>query len=188
MDVDIDISKKYYCPDHFEHSKSKLVNNDEKFEMVVEIPKGSNLKYEWNEKHDQLVVDRVIQTPVNYFFNYGFIPNTLGKDGDPLDVVLLNCDAIYPLSRIKIKVLGMLETVDEHGQDNKIIAVPDDTVDCKSTSFNDICDISHHIRAQVKHFFSHYKDLDANKWIKVGEYQSKTIAVAHILECSLNKV
>ena len=155
------------------------------FDMIVEIPKGSNIKYEWSEKHDQLVVDRIIQTPVNYFFNYGFIPGTLGKDNDPLDVVLLNCDAIYPLSRISVKVLGMLETVDEHGEDNKIIAIPSDKVDQKSSCLNNIDDLCHHIKNQIKHFFSHYKDLEQNKWITVKDYKSLDVTVQHIFDSQI---
>lgn len=182
------MSHQYYCPEHLHHQHKTSKSNTNIFDMTVEIPKGSNMKYEWNEQHNQLVVDRVVQTPVSYFFNYGFLPNTLGKDGDPLDVVLLNCDAIYPLSRIRIKVLGMLETVDEHGEDNKIIAVPDDKVDCRSACYHDIVDICHHIRAQVKHFFSHYKDLEPNKWIKVGEFKSKEEAVNHILDSQVTKL
>jgi inorganic pyrophosphatase len=157
------------------------------FDMIVEIPKGSNIKYEWNEEHSQLIVDRIIQTPVNYFFNYGFLPNTLGKDGDPLDVVLLNIDPVYPLSRIRIKVLGMLETRDEHGEDNKIIAVPSDRVDPKSSCLHDLGDVCHHLKSQIVHFFSHYKDLEANKWIEVGEFQSLEKTLTHIRESHLNK-
>ena len=148
--------------------------------MIVEIPKGSNIKYEWSEEHQTLIVDRMIQTPVNYFFNYGFIPGTLGLDGDPLDVVLLNCDAIYPLSRIAVKVLGMLETTDEHGEDNKIIAVPVDKVDPKSSCLHDLGDVCPHVQNQIKHFFQHYKDLEKNKWIKVGEFCDRDTTIEHI--------
>ncbi len=154
--------------------------------MIVEIPKGSNIKYEWNEKCNCLTVDRVINTPVKYFFNYGFIPNTLGPDGDPLDVVLLNSDPIYPLSHVEIKVLGMLETTDEHGQDNKIVAVLSDKIDPQSLSINCMNDICPYTKEQLKYFFIHYKDLDKNKWIEVSEFRDRDIALKHIAEFSLS--
>lgn len=141
-------------------------------EMVVEIPLNSSIKYELNEKN-QLVCDRILHTPVSYPGNYGYIPNTLANDGDPLDVLLICNNVLLPCSRIKIKIIGYLDTEDEKGRDEKIIAVPSEKIDPTYSNINNITDLSEHSLLKIKYFFKHYKDLEKGKWIKVGEFMNK---------------
>ena len=111
-------------------------------EAVIEIPFGTNIKYEYDENHNLLRCDRILNTSMSYPGNYGYIPNTLGGDGDPLDILVL-CDyQINPGVIIECKVLGVLLMEDEEGLDEKIIAIPSDNVDPTSKFMNQITDIS----------------------------------------------
>ena len=139
-------------------------------EVFIEISKGTNIKYEYED--GRLKVDRFLNVPFSYPFNYGYIPNTLGGDGDALDAVVI-CDySIQPCSYIKCKLIGCLRTEDEKGEDDKFIFVPDETVDKNSTIINELSDIKTDILNKIKYFFEHYKDLDPNKWIKVNDFIS----------------
>jgi inorganic pyrophosphatase len=93
-------------------------------DVIIEISKGSHIKYEYDKERNILVCDRVLHTPMKYPFNYGFIPNTLSEDGDPLDVVVLMDDELIPGCIIKCKILGYLATKDDAGNDPKIIVCP----------------------------------------------------------------
>ena len=137
-------------------------------DIIIEISKGSSIKYEI--ENGTLKVDRFLNVPFVYPFNYGYIPNTLGRDDDPLDAVVL-CDySLLPGSTIKCKLIGALKTNDEHGEDNKFIFVPDNSVDIKSENIISMMDISNKEKEKIKYFFTHYKDLDTNKWIKVDKW------------------
>jgi len=136
--------------------------------VTIEISKGSSIKYEFED--GKLKVDRFLNVPFVYPFNYGYIPNTLGRDSDPLDAVVLCEYPILPCSSIKCKLIGALITEDEHGEDNKFIFVPDETVDIKSKNINSMNDIANKEKEKIKYFFTHYKDLDADKWIKVDKW------------------
>jgi len=139
-------------------------------EIKIEISKGSSIKYEWED--GKLKVDRFLNVPFVYPFNYGYIPNTLGRDNDPLDALVLCEHSILPGSIIKCKPIGVLETEDESGEDNKFIFVPDNSVDIKSKNINCLKEISEKELEKIKYFFTHYKDLDEDKWIKVGKFKN----------------
>ena len=114
-------------------------------DMIVEIPRNSNVKYEYDKSLNKMRCDRIISTSMLYPGNYGYVPETLSGDGDPLDILLL-CDyPIYPGTIIKVKVIGVLLTTDEKGADEKLIAVPDDSVDHSSISINSLSDIGNHV-------------------------------------------
>ena len=137
-------------------------------EVFIEISKGTNIKYEYEK--GKLTVDRFLNVPFAYPFNYGYIPNTLGGDGDALDAVVI-CDySLQPCSYIKCKLIGCLRTEDESGEDDKFIFIPHETVDKSSTTINNLSDIKSDILIKIKYFFEHYKDLDDNKWIKVNDF------------------
>ena len=143
------------------------------FDMIVEIPQNSNVKYEYDKNLQQMRCDRIITTSMLYPGNYGYLPNTLSGDGDPLDVLLL-CDyPIYPGTVVNVKVIGVLLTTDEKGDDEKIIAVPEDTVDPSSKVIEDLHDIGQHLLNKIEHFFKHYKDNEPHKWVQVKEFQDK---------------
>ena len=113
-------------------------------DVFIEISKNSSVKYEYDDKLKSLICDRILYTPFKYEFNYGFIPNTLSDDEDTLDAIVLMDEALVPGCYIKCKIIGCLETIDEKGNDPKLILVPIDKVDPNSVNINDINDIKEH--------------------------------------------
>ena len=145
-------------------------------DVFIEIAKGSHIKYEYDKERKALLCDRILHTPFKYEFNYGFIPNTLSQDGDPLDVILIMDDELIPGCYIKCKFIGVLETEDDAGIDPKIIMSPCDNVDPMSRDINDLRDLNSIKLERIKYFFSHYKDLE-NKNVKIGEFKDRAEAV-----------
>lgn len=139
-------------------------------QVQIEIPQGSNVKYEIDHHTHQLVCDRFLHGPFAYPFNYGFIVNTLGGDGDPLDAVVICNRSLLPTCLIKCKIIGALVTVDENGRDEKIILVPDDKIDPYNKSINSYKDLDIHTLDEIKYFFTHYKDLEIGKFIHVEDF------------------
>lgn len=138
--------------------------------IFIEIPEGSKVKYEVDEETGALTADRILHTPMHFPFNYGYIKDSKGQDGDPTDVVLLASQPLYPGVEIKAKLIGMLEMEDEAGVDTKLIAVPVQKVDPLFGAWSDITDVPAHTTKLVKHFFDHYKDLEEGKWVKTGQF------------------
>jgi inorganic pyrophosphatase len=155
---------------------SKAIN------IVVEIPKGSSIKYEFDTATGLLFVDRKLYTAMNYPFNYGFIPKTLEMDGDPVDALILGEDPVVPLSIVKSRPIGVLLTEDEEGQDSKVIATPVSKIDPTFSKIDDIKDLPEYIENQIKHFFEHYKELEEGKFVKVKGWEGKQGAVKKITE------
>jgi inorganic pyrophosphatase len=155
---------------------SKAIN------IVVEIPKGSSIKYEFDTATGLLFVDRKLHTAMNYPFNYGFIPRTLEMDGDPVDALILGEDPVVPLSIVKSRPIGVLLTEDEEGQDSKVIATPVSKIDPSFSKIDDIKDLPEYIENQIKHFFEHYKELEEGKFVKVKGWEGKQGAVKKITE------
>lgn len=149
-------------------------------DVIVEIAKGSHIKYEYDKEHNRIICDRVLHTPMKYPFNYGFIPNTLSEDGDPLDVVILMDDELVPGCQIKCKILGYLDTKDDEGNDPKIIVCPIGKIDPLWKKTNCIYmsrfNIDDHLLNKIKYFFQHYKDLE-NKKVEIGEFYNRESAV-----------
>jgi len=154
--------------------------NTEDLEVIVEIPKGSHVKYEYDKKTQRIVCDRILSTPFFYFFNYGYVPNTLSEDGDPLDVILLMEDSLFPGCSIRCRVLGLLETSDEKGTDPKLIVCPISKIDNFYDHLEDVMDVSVGLLNKIKHFFQHYKDLEKGKYVKVGQFMGHEDA-RHVL-------
>lgn len=138
-------------------------------DVQIEIPLGSNIKYEYDHNTHELRVDRVLHSPVIYFFNYGYIPNTLSGDGDPLDAIVLCKESLMPTCLVRCKMLGVLHTTDESGEDDKVILVPIDKVDRESEGYNDITDVKQFTQEKLKCFFKDYKKMEAGKWVKIDE-------------------
>ena len=145
-------------------------------DMIVEIPKNSNVKYEYDKKLNLMRCDRIINTAMLYPGNYGYIPDTLSEDQDPIDILLL-CDyPIYPGTVINVKVIGVLLTTDEKGDDEKLIAVPSNDVDKSFDSITNYKQLSNIEIQKIYHFFEHYKDNDDNKWVKVKSFEDSVFA------------
>ncbi len=128
---------------------------------------GEPIKYEMDKAAGALVVDRFLYTAMRYPGNYGFIPHTLSDDGDPCDVVVANTRAIVPGAVISCRVVGVLLMQDESGGDEKIIAVPSDRLTKRYAHVQDYTDLPDITIQQIEHFFTHYKDLEPNKWVKI---------------------
>ena len=156
--------------------------NFKNIDMIVEIPENTNIKYEFDKKYNRIRCDRILNGPLVYPGNYGYIPNTLSLDNDPLDILLIKSVLLYPNTLIKVKILGVLMTEDEHGIDEKIIAVPDNEVYPYNDTINNINDIESNLLTKIKYFFTHYKDIDINKWVKVGQFKDKLEADKIIME------
>lgn len=145
--------------------------------VFIEIPKDSNIKYELDKDAGAIFVDRFLHTAMSYPANYGFIPNTLADDGDPVDVLVLSEHTILPGTVIPAVVIGVLEMEDEAGIDAKVLAVPTSKIDPFFGSYNDISAIPEAIKNKIKHFFENYKTLEPNKWVKVKEWQNREKAL-----------
>lgn len=142
-------------------------------QAIIEIPKGSRAKYELDKETGMLRLDRVLYSSVFYPANYGFIPQTLGEDHDPLDILVLSQIDIQPMCIVRAKVIGVMHMIDNNEADDKIIAVAADDI-----SLNDITDIgnlSTHFHSELKHFFEEYKHLE-NKKVLVEDFQDAATA------------
>jgi inorganic pyrophosphatase len=157
-------------------------NSPDAFNVIVEIPKGSNIKYEIDIETGTIFVDRKLSTAMIYPFNYGFIPNTKEDDGDPVDVFVLGDYPVVPMSVIRARPVGVLVTEDQEGQDSKIIAVPIKEVDPGFSDVTNINSIADHIRNQIKHFIEHHKDLEKGKYVQVIGWKDEEIAKKNISE------
>ena len=153
----------------------------EVFNVVIEISANSlPIKYEVDEETGVLFVDRFMGTSMSYPLNYGFIPQTLGEDGDPLDVLVYTPFPLPPGVVVPCRVLGMLDMDDEAGGDSKLIAVPTEKILPHFKHIQKIEDMGELLIKQVQHFFEHYKDLEAGKWVKVKGWQDAAAAKAEI--------
>lgn len=152
------------------------------FYAFVEIPAGSNCKYEYKEDLEGVVLDRVLFTSMVYPTNYGFVLDTEGKDGDPLDVLVISSVSIAPGIVVKCRALGVAEMSDEEGEDNKILAVPVDKVDPASATLKDINDVPQYLKDKMKHFFERYKELEKGKFMKFNGLKGKEEALKQIKE------
>lgn len=152
----------------------------DKVNVFIEIPRGSSVKYELDKKSGCIFVDRFLPSAMYFPFNYGFIPHTLGEDGDPLDVVVLCEYSLITGSVIPCRPIGMLEMEDEAGIDTKIIAVPGKKNDPFYAYLDDINDLRVPEKNRIKHFFDRYKDMQEDKWVKTKDFLGKDKAVEAI--------
>lgn len=150
--------------------------------VIIEIPKGTNVKYEFDKESGMIMVDRFGSTTMNYPCNYGFVPGTLSGDGDPVDVLILSEESVMPGVILPARPIALLEMEDESGFDSKVIAVPAVTGDTTYGSMENLSDIHEATRNKIKHFFERYKDLDEGKWVKVKEWGDKNAAIKEIEE------
>lgn len=150
---------------------------------IVEIPKGSQNKYEYDVEHHIVKLDRVLYSPLYYPGEYGFVPQTLGKDGDPLDVLILVNFPTYPGTLIECRVVGMLEMIDNGEADDKILCVPKN--DIRYSHIKEYADIREPVLNEVAHFFEVYKHLEGKK-VEIAGWKSKEEAYK-IIEQSIER-
>lgn len=158
----------------FPVDQSKFPRNVPAF---IEISKGSNIKYEWDEKHNVLMLDRILHSSVHYPENYGFIPQTLCDDGDPLDVLILSNHVLLPGTIAYVRPLCYMNMEDEKGNDEKLVAVLEK--EPYYNNFHNISHISDHKLKEIKEFFNTYKNLENDKWTKIKEWNDidKTLSL-----------
>ena len=144
------------------------------FDVLVEIPKGSRNKYEVDHETGRVFLDRYLFTPMTYPTDYGFFEDTLGLDGDPVDVLVLLFEPVFPGVGVKVRPVGYIDMEDDGGIDTKIIAVP--YKDPRWSHIQDIGDVPQATKDEIKHFFEHYKDLEPGKWVKLGDWGNAAAA------------
>jgi inorganic pyrophosphatase len=146
-------------------------NPPEDINVVVEIPQGGEpVKYELDKKSGAVFVDRFLHTAMFYPGNYGFVPHSLAEDGDPLDVLIVGPVSVVPGAVVRCRPVGALLMEDEAGPDEKIIAVPVDALHPFYTNVRSYEDLPSILCEQIAHFFTHYKDLEKGKWVKVAQW------------------
>ena len=150
------------------------------YEAVIEIPRGSRNKYEVDHITGRVHLDRVLFTPFVYPVDYGFFDKTLGGDGDPLDALVLLEFPVFPGVVVDVRPVGVLPMEDDGGIDEKILCVP--VKDKRWEHIQDINDVPEQLKKELHHFFSHYKDLEPGKWVKVGEWKNAAEAERLIVE------
>lgn len=151
--------------------------------VIVEVPVGSEpVKYELDKDSGALFVDRIMHTAMRYPVNYGFVPHTLAKDGDPVDVMIANRTSIMPGAVVRCRPLGMLTMEDDGGEDEKVLAVPVDALHPFYSGISEYHELPQIMLDQIKHFFQHYKDLEKDKWVKIRDWVSAADAARFIEE------
>jgi len=145
----------------------------EEMNVIVEINKGSKNKYEIDKETGLIALDRVMHTSQDYPFDYGFVPQSLWHDGDPLDVVLLTTYPLTPGILVKSRPVAIMHMIDDGDADDKVIAVP--VEDPRFDDVSDLKDINKHTLKEIRHFFSTYKKLQ-NKTVEVGDVLGKDVA------------
>ena len=153
------------------------------FMVVIEIPKGSQSKYELDKQTGYLVLDRILHTSTHYPANYGFIPRTYADDVDPLDVLVLCSQVMYPLTTVRCYPIGVINMIDNGKNDEKIIAIPFN--DPSYNTYSDISQLPMHIFEEMAHFFKVYKSLE-NKETAVDEVQDAAKAIEIVHSCIKN--
>ncbi|MDA3079717.1 MULTISPECIES: inorganic diphosphatase [unclassified Campylobacter] len=151
-------------------SKIKAGLNPDKINAVIEIPYGSNIKYEIDKESGAVCVDRVMYSAMFYPANYGFVPNTLADDGDPADILVLNEYPLQAGSVIPCRLIGVLVMEDESGMDEKLLAVPISKIDPRYENIKSLSDLPKITLDRIKNFFETYKALEPGKWVKVKDY------------------
>jgi inorganic pyrophosphatase len=153
--------------------------SDNKMNVIIEINKGSKNKYEIDKKTGLIALDRVAHTAQDFPYDYGFVPQTLWHDGDPLDVVLLTTYPLFPGILVKARPVALLHMIDSGDADDKVIAVPCD--DPRWNDVSDLEDLNKHTLLEIEHFYSTYKKLQ-NKEVVVKDFKGKKEAMAAFKE------
>jgi inorganic pyrophosphatase len=146
-------------------------NPPESLNVVIEVPMGGEpVKYEFDKASGALFVDRILHTPMRYPANYGFVPHTLSPDGDPLDALVIARSPFVPGSVVRARPIAVLNLEDEHGGDEKLICVPVNSTFPYYADVKEREDLPEIVLQQIEHFFTHYKDLEKEKWVRVGTW------------------
>jgi inorganic pyrophosphatase len=149
------------------------------FDVVIEIPKGSRNKYEVDHDSGRVKLDRYLYTAFGYPADYGFIEDSLGEDGDPLDVLVLLPESVFPGCIVEARPVAMFKMTDEAGGDDKVLCVP--AGDGRWDHIQDVGDVPSYELEAIKHFFVHYKDLEPGKYVKAADWAGREDAEAEVV-------
>ena len=150
------------------------------FDVLIEIPRGSRNKYEVDHETGRMRLDRTLFTSTQYPADYGYIENTLGADGDPLDaLVMLPGDPLFPGVLVRCRAIGMFRMTDEHGGDDKVLSVP--AADPRLEHLRDIHHVPEFDRLEIQHFFEVYKELEPGKSVEGANWVGRVEAEAEIV-------
>ena len=153
----------------------------EEFNVVIEIPMNSDpIKYEVDKASGAIFVDRFMTTAMYYPTNYGYVPQTLSGDGDPVDVLVITPYPLHPGVVVTCRALGILKMEDEAGIDGKVLAVPTDKILPIYSHWKTVEDVNDMRLSAISHFFEHYKDLEQGKWVKVLGWEGPDSARAEV--------
>ena len=153
------------------------------FNVIIEIPMNADpVKYEVDKETGAIFVDRFMSTAMHYPTNYGYVPQTISGDGDPVDVLVITPVPLIPGVVVRCRAIGILKMEDEAGQDGKVLAVPVDKVLSLYTQWQKPEDLNPLRLKTISHFFEHYKDLEAGKWVKVLGWEGPESARQEILD------
>lgn len=147
-------------------------------DVTIEIPRGQRNKYQIDHDSGRIRLDRYLYTSMGYPIDYGFIEDTLGEDGDPLDALLLLPEPVFPGVIVTARPVGMLQMTDEAGGDDKLLCAP--AHDPRYAHITDIADVPSFELAAIKHFFTHYKDLEPEKYVEAGDWVNRQAAEAEL--------
>ena len=161
------------------HKMSPKRINPDDFYAVIEIGKGSKIKYELDKETGLIKMDRILHTSTHYPANYGFIPRTYSDDNDPLDVLVICAEKLFPMTLVHCYPIGVIRMLDNGHRDDKIIAIPFD--DPNYNCYKDISELPKHIFEEMIHFFKVYKELE-NKTTAVKEIEGREVAVQIVSE------
>lgn len=152
-------------------------NLPDEVNVIIEIPAHADpVKYEVDKDSGAMFVDRFMATCMHYPVNYGYVPNTLSEDGDPVDVLVITPFPLLSGSVIRCRPVGVLNMTDESGKDAKVLAVPVDKLSTIYRNVKEINDVPELTLKQIEHFFEHYKDLEPGKWVKVDGWADAAAA------------
>ncbi|WP_218354289.1 inorganic diphosphatase [Alteromonas lipotrueiana] len=157
-------------------------NLPDEINVIIEIPAHANpVKYEVDKESGAMFVDRFMATCMHYPVNYGYVNNTLSEDNDPVDVLVMTPFPIHSGSVIKCRPVGVLNMTDESGKDAKVLAVPVDKLSTIYRDVQEITDVPELTKQQIEHFFTHYKDLEPGKWVKIDGWADAAAAKEEIV-------
>jgi inorganic pyrophosphatase len=158
-------------------------NPPESVNVVIEVPIGGEpIKYELDKNSGAIFVDRILHTPMRYPANYGFIPHTLGDDGDPVDCLVMARWPFMPGCVVRARPIAVLFLEDEAGGDEKLLAVPEVKTSPYYADVHEGTDLPGIVLDQIAHFFTHYKDLEPEKWVRVGHWGGREDALRVVRE------
>ena len=163
------------------HNVTPGADAPQQFNVIIEIPMNADpIKYEVDKESGAMFVDRFMSTAMHYPCNYGYIPQTLADDGDPVDVLVITPFPLAPSVVVKCRPLGVLMMNDEAGGDAKLLAVPIDKILSIYSHWHKPADLNQLRLKTIQHFFEHYKDLEEGKWVSVKGWEGPETAIAEV--------